>query len=712
MVIKSEQFKEIAKEYQTLSKYFVRATIHINYHYDNSYSPVYNTTYTAMSFKNVEKLHEYSKLHPIALQDLNFSKYISNLHSELIVKLRRLGGDEKVLTPIEAAHANKYKTLKLVPSEVPYQYQPDIISRPPLEFTEGNYTYRFLAGLNGVTSAIALNIISRNDEPLYDYLDEGFYVKSFVHQVGRKKIYKMVAANAYDVHVAHIFAMCTADFKLIELLQNGCFINVHSAEMTRLKLFKKMSDAGKRAYQPMNALIENDYKKNSTLLVVGKLVEGEIEKTTINNIVFTKSSAVYEQVSIEADDLLETLYADLNFNGEFDIYGVIAIYAARIEKKLNKFAPDEPAKAAEDDHAAAEVLPAPAIEAGEKTSLPVFKINNISITPAVSRTFQRYINDVRINKDEISKAIHRASCHRTTEDYKLFLKSISRMSIKWHDVVANGLQFKIHSTISRQEYQDAAPSIDAPAIKLCIDPTDKQFKLQVDKDRKVRVNLSKLIKKAETLNKRTDAKTFYPKSQLGYYRRAEVRDYNWCASELAGLLLDCCTFSKTVKNEDGIEKTTEETLITREDIVALLSVVNEQKKAIIEKSKEFLNTAVKLTNATSIEFLGKKAYHVKGVLREYAVVIENAKVYDYATKQYRCIVNDKHYAGAGYDDIAARLLALKNDSMMQEHIGTLKGAAQPGAENVHNYQPDRDVAEQLDELVSNVIEKRNNNQTV
>ena len=709
MVVKSDQFKEITKEYQTLAKYFVRATIHINYHYGHNYEPVYNTSYTAISFKNVQKLYEYSKLRPVALQDLSFSKYISQGHSELIGKLRGLGGSEKVLTPIEAEHANRYKTLKLVPSELPYQYQPDIIYRPPIEFTEGDYTYRFLAG--SVGASYALNIVSRNDDPLYDYLDEGFYVKGLVHQVGRKTVYKTIVANAYDVHVAHIFAMCTADFKLTELLQHGCFINVHSAEMTRLKLFKKMSDAGKRAYLPMSTFIEQDYKKNSTLLVVGKLVEGEIEKTTINNIVFSKSSAVYEQVSIEADDLLETLYTDLNFNGEFDIYSVIAIYAARIEKKLSTFASDEPAKAAEDDQAAAEVLPEPAIEAGEKTALPVFKINNISITPSVSRTFQRYINDVRINKDEIAKAVHRASCHRTAEDYKLFLKSISRMSIKWHDVIANGLQFKIHSTISRQEYQEAAPSIDAPAIKLCVDPADKQFKLQVDQDRKVRVNLSKLIKKAETLNKRTDARTFYPKAQLGYYRRAEVRDYNWCAAELAGLLMDCCTFKKVVKNEDGTEKTTEETLITREDIVALLSVVNEQKKAIIERSKEFLNTAVKLTNATLIEFLGKKAYHVKGVLREYAVVIENAKVYDYATKQYRCIVNDRHYAGAGYDDIAARLLALKNDSMMQEHIGTLKGAAQPGAENVHHYQPDRDVAEQLDELVANVIEKRNNNQT-
>jgi hypothetical protein len=72
-------------------------------------------------------------------------------------------------------------------------------------------------------------------------------------------------------------------------------------------------------------------------------------------------------------------------------------------------------------------------------------------------------------------------------------------------------------------------------------------------------------------------------------------------------------------------------------------------------------------------------------------VLENAKVYDLDTKKYRCIVNDHHYQGVGYDDIAARLYALRNDAISQKHIGTLKGEAQPQAENAHAGQlPDRD----------------------
>jgi hypothetical protein len=415
--------------------------------------------------------------------------------------------------------------------------------------------------------------------------------------------------------------------------------------------------------------------------------------------------------------LLPELYSKLNFNGEFDVYGLVAIYANKIEADLKKLAETQSKEKAEakadegaglnlDEHAAQ--LEDAEEEAVEKKSLPAFKINNIEITASLSATGQRYINSIRINKDEIAQAIHRASCHHSAEDYKLFLKSISRMSIKWHDIIANGLQIKVHDSMSLAEMQEAEPRATAPALKFIIDKEDKQIKLQVSKDKTVRVQLNRLAQRVTTINRRTDNKTYYPKDlQVGYYRRSAVRNHTWATEEIALALIECCTFKKKVKNEEGKVEETVETLITSADIVALLNVVNEQKKKAIERSREFLNTAVKLTGAELIDFMGKQAYKVKGSIREYAVVIKDAKVYDYESKQYRCIVNDRHYAGAGYDDIASRLLALKNDSVMQQQIGTLRGAAQPQHENVHNDQiPDRDVRDHLSELVTKVLEKK------
>jgi hypothetical protein len=85
------------------------------------------------------------------------------------------------------------------------------------------------------------------------------------------------------------------------------------------------------------------------------------------------------------------------------------------------------------------------------------------------------------------------------------------------------------------------------------------------------------------------------------------------------------------------------------------------------------------------------------------VVIENAKVYDFDTKQYRCIVNDQHYDGAGYDDVATRLLALKNDSVLQETVVTLRGAAQPQYENAHAHTPERDVIDHIEQLAEKLV---------
>jgi hypothetical protein len=690
MMIESIEFKKIVREYSELSKLFVSCNIQVNYQYTATYSKIYNASYSSLVFKNVDKMYQFSKKAKLSAANTSFLK--SNMVQHEL--LTRMFGPEKVVIDVDDSTARRHKTVKLIPQDTPHNYRPSVINIAPFEITEGDHTYRVLNFTDSTNHGM---LISRDDDKLYDYLDAGFFIKKIEVPVKGRLIrppaVNYIVANVYDVNVAHIFAMCTADSKLVELLQHGCFINGHSAEMLRLKMFKKMSEYAKKAYLPIAGSIDEDYRRNSTLIVAGKLAKGELEKVTINNVIFTKTSASYEQVSIEAENLMDVLYKELNFNSEFDIYTVTSIYAKHIEAVL-----DAKAAGVQVDGKLAE----------GNVALTPFKINNIEISASVLSTFQRYINKIRINKDEIAKAIHRASCMRSEEDYKLFLKSICRMSIKWHDVVANGMPVKIHSSMTREEYSNPIPGPAAPVIRFCIDPQDKSIKLHIKDDRTVAVHFSRLIKKVETLNRKTNRGTYPLRDQVGYYRRHGNRDYSWCISELVGTLLECCTFEKVSKDENGVETKTQETSISREDLVELVSVVDLEKQKVIERSKQFLETAVKLTGATLIEFMGNSAYHVKGGLREYVVVIKNAKVYDYETKQYRCIVNDRHYAGAGYDDIAARLLALKNDSLMQQHISTLRGEAQPGAENIHNdYSPERDTGDTVSGIVSDAIARHN-----
>lgn len=707
MNISFDAFKKLSKEFIELSKLVKSASLGLAYVYDANYHPVYRADYTACVFENVAKMHAYAKLREIVLACTKVLNYQDSAWWREVSYGTQAYG--RTLDEVTSDTSQYVKTLKLVPTDTPTTYRPKVLRNAPVEMTEGDYTYRFVTEF-GKNACNNISIIARNDEPLYDYLDKGFYLKTVTIQK-KNGDYETVhiVANQYDVNVAHIFAMCELHPAMAEFLRDGCFINVYEAELLRLKMHKKLPEHLKLSYAAVSRAIDDDYRKNTTLLVAGKLMNGDIDKTVINNITLTKTSATYERVSIEADNLLEVLYQKLNFNSEFDIYTITDAYARHAEAALTKeredmaYAGKEAAKetASLNEHDAqleAEDEEAPST----LCELPTFKINGIDITPSVSSTYQRYINKIRINKEEISKAIHRASCHHSANDYRLFLKSICRMSIKWHDIIANGLPVKIHSTITAAEYSKEEASINAPALKFSIDKAEKCIKLLVGSNRSVKISLAKLVKKVESLNKRTDNGWVRSRDWANPYG---YRSFGWCQHALVSVLIEASTF--TVKSVDAENKPveTKQVLLTKEDIVKLLDVANEAKKAAIEKSKAFLETAVKLTKAETVDFMGERAYKVAGSLRTYAVVIKNAKVYDFETKQYRCIVNDRHYAGAGYDDLAARLLALKNDSVMQDKIGTLRGASgQPGAEHAHDHEPERDdVPERLEETINRAL---------
>lgn len=673
-----DQFKVINKGFNSISKHATGGDVIVDFSYTENYQIKYSVRYNKLSFKNIAKMHACTKELPIPLKTLICPGAQKN--ENFWKKLTAATGKDRTIQPITQDNsfvdAKSIKTLKLIPAETPREYLPKVILHDPIEVIEGDHTYRVLTGQNNVEGD-QVRVICRHDEKMYDYLDKHFFIMQLRSDKKKGKDERLyVIANEYDINVAHIMAMCKIQPKLVENLKDKCFVNVYEAELTRLRLEKKLTVTAKAKYDKIKEAIDNDYKKNTTLIVVGKLMNNSVEKTTINNVVFTKQSAKYEQISIEAPDLMDVMYKSLNFNSEFDIYTVIEYYANHIQTKLDAMDGE-----------------------GE---LPEFKVNNANMKIRVGKSFQRYINDIRINKDEISKAIHRASCYQDTNEYTLFLKSISRMSIKWHDIIANGLQVKIHD-MEIDEMTDPKPGPAAPALKFFIDKQARQIKLNVSEDRGVRVNLSKLIKKVDTLNRRTNNNYI---NRGGWDQRYNRKNGTWCTAQMVPVLIECCTFNIKEKDANGNEVTKTECYITKDDITKLLQIANDAKKKAIERSKEFLDMSVKLTGAQKIEFMGKPAYKVAGGLREYAVVIENAKVYDFDTKQYRCIVNNHHYKGAGYDDIAARLLALKNDTVMVDQIGTLRGNAQPGAENAHNdYIPERDVLDGIEQLIDTELKE-------
>jgi len=683
MIISLEEFKRLNARFTAISKHLKNADIEVNHTYRLEPPHMLEVTMKLrnLSFESLSKMYYFCKKEDIYTLNLNCPALIKNdaFRSQLTMYASKC----QTLKALCATTAKGSTTIRLLPKDTAACVIPKIIALDPFEATEGDYTYRFIVDYyESDVSRSELTLLSRNDDPIYDYLDKGYLLMELPAQVKNKasnKIQdkKFIVSNGYDINTAHIFAMCYVQPNLAEMLKNGCFINVNDAELLRLKLQRKLSIPNKKKYSEYCATIDADYQKNTTLVVVGKLKDGEIASTTVGNVTFSKTSARYEHVRIEATDLLDAVYSKINFNGEFDIYTVTQVYSDYIQTLA-------------DDKL--------------RQDIQAFTINGIEISVKVKESGCSYINDIRVNRDEVSKAIYRASCHRTSDDYKLFLKSISLMSIKWHDIIANGLAVKINTNMTGAEYVLEEPSPTAPTLKLYIDREDNAYiKLRVDENRGVRVQLNRLIGKVETLNKKTNNKEYREKQEGYYYSTRIRRNAVWCAEQLVKVLLECCTFEK--KAENGTD-TVKEVLLTKEDVIKLLSIADEEKKAILAKSREFLDMAVKNTGAEKIEFMGKEAYKVKGAMREYAVIVATAKVYDYDTKQYRCIVNDMHYDGAGYDDVAARLLALKNDSVMQQSIRTLSGSAQPQYENAHNnYQPEREISSTVEDVVNKLMKE-------
>jgi hypothetical protein len=662
MHIPKEDFKKLSEEFSHIYNHLGdKGFISIERCWsDGKY--VYYFDVTDETYPSVDKMYQFfTKKKFIKIS--NTSSKISSTevgYDNLEDWIKRLAKDSYAQVTVNPTLEEGFNGRSLADSKY---HPPTRIRYYPLEIVENEHTYRFMSSLNGYNYGITM--ISRDDDKYYNYLDKDHYI--FIpntNTVGDR----IVITNRYDINTAKIFVLCYLQPELADMLQDGCFTHHSTAALLGLKMEKKLKDEFKTKYREMSELLEAEYIKYMGSATIRAFFSGESENLTVNNIKFTNNSAQYENIKIEVDGLLEYIKQFLLGNNEFDIYNVIDYYAAGISRQYNNYFPIKDAPVTEG-------------EAETVTSYRKFKINNLDIDLQVSSTgYSRYINGVRIMKDDVATAICRAACYRDQEQYNLFLKSISRMSLKWHDIVSNGLRMKI-CNMSREDYSNPIPGKNFPKLKFVIEPESRRIKLKVSEDKKVAINFSKFVKKVESINRKTDGKNI--KRNDTYF--ATIRNHAWAIEQIVKALLDCCPSANDLTNHE---------------VVNLLSEANEVRDASLAKSREFLANAVKITGAEEITFKGQRAYKVKGSLREYVVVIGTAKVYDYETKQYRCIVNDQHYVGTGYDDIAARLLALKNDSLTQHVVRTLHGSAQPGAEQYYNYDPVRDNDETVRDVVS------------
>lgn len=645
-----EAWNSISKTVNLLEDAFINSDRH---YIDNDYQRTSITfRFSKCTFSSFENMSEFTqKVDSIHLGSHEHAGKLSFAHDGLYSFLSSAFRNEENITLSSIQDDNcKFKLSD--------KFFVKTIQEIPFEVVHGDRTYRILTGRED--TEISIQLASSDQDAVYNYLDKGHYIKFLKTASGRK----IIVTDNYTQHAAKIFALCEINPGFIDMLQDGCFIDSNTAQIMCLKMEKKLEGEQKHVYNTTKTEVEKAYVGSIKNDTIKKFINKETDRLQLNDITFTRNSATYQNVSIKAEDLIERITTALT-DEEVDIYTVIDRYACFVHSAVDHifFPPHE-----------------------DKT-IASFNVNGMPICVHIKKNNNlRYINNICVYKDDIGKILARSSCYRDIKQYNLFLKSVSRRSLQDHDIVANGFRVKIH-WMSNEEYRGHTPRETAPALRFAIDPASNKIKLEISENRLVSVNFRKLIPRLQSINARTNNKLLSKTAEIGnlIYSR---KDCEWARA---------CVIQAILNTKDTLET------ITTEDLNTLLVNISKTTNTAVEKSKEFLESAIKVTGAEKIMFKSQEAYKVKGSLREYVVIKSSAKVYDYDTGQYRCVVNDAHYVGAGYDDIAARLLMLKNDSVLQRKVTTLQGAAQPHYEHHYNYAPDRGGEEDYSAIVSGFL---------
>lgn len=683
-------FKKLANQIADLEKAKVEFDVQIQNDYpyskgneDAVWEPIHWTVSTLKQLSDVQSILKRS----ITLKDTYNTVEIKNLKTTDCVR-----SVDEILADVKKNPGNriKYPTLKYYSEYARNYYHYDfvinMITDTPTEQQEEEKTYRYIGTDKVCTFCIP------HDDSRYNYLDKGFFFCKTGQGVGKQRT---IITNELTLDTYLVLYMVYMQPTLSKQLPNECYVNANLAKLLRVKFEKALQAQHKNYYDRVKEEAMKEYEKFANANILQKLLDGKISHTIFNNIKLTKNSATYETISIEAQDLVQTLQSVTVLDDRTDIYSIIRDFSNYMIDQVENHdfhipMPKATGDAEKDEEAQKEWLEATAVERTFEQSVIINGFN--VVIKRTSANTRRFVNDYMINKIELEDVVNQSACYDSQENYDRFVKSVSKMSLRWHKAIANGVPVKITSTLSHQDYKRAEAPHAAPRIKFVKKGDDIHLKL--GDDNTVKIKFNDCLKKLDTLNRKTNNAW----SRTGYYRK----DYAWAKEELVTVLKECCTFdNKTVetvdeiveaKDKDGnpildengapLLKTvkkknvtvTQECLLTDEQAEFVGEMAEAFQKRAIEKSKLFLETAMKNTGATLIDFHGEPGYLVEGKLRKYVVKKSTNQVFNYEKGNAICIVEPGHQVSVGDDALAARLYALKNDSVLVSKIGTLTHA--------------------------------------
>ncbi len=535
-----------------------------------------------------------------------------------------------------------------------------VLTEAPIERRLGDHTYR-ISCTNGDYYNSEIVYCANELNAFYNYIDKGHILVTVASkEVPEACIFvtdSLTLDMNYLIGAFTVYPACVKD-----LIQNKAFIPSKDLRIRLLKAEKNIPPKYQADYQKIKAAILTDFEKNTQSLMINKLSRKETPYVDLNNIRITTTKAEYKagNVSIEADNLAEVVFASLNPNEEWDIFTLINIYTDWVESQFKVLALNENGS-------------------GFKTKKTFkFKINDIPLkVECFTDNTRRAVNDHLINVEELSKVMRRASCYLDEEgqdnkkDFENFVKEVSRISLKSRDILANGLPVKTLFLESDKNGYGKEATNKHPKLRF----TRKEksgFHLVIthpgkEKDgsdkKVVERKLGKFVQfcnKVNNINKHSylsyygyGASNEWVQTHEGGYERKDGA-VNSCAKAILDIL------------DQYVEG------LTEEDKKVLVGSINKELSEAEKRSEQLLAEAVKDVGAKKSEKNGKPGYIIPGKLRNYFVEQDSLRVYDHDNGTYICVVNGRGDQGVGRDSLVARLYALHNDHMVTKQVGTLK----------------------------------------
>jgi hypothetical protein len=258
---------------------------------------------------------------------------------------------------------------------------------------------------------------------------------------------------------------------------------------------------------------------------------------------------------------------------------------------------------------------------------------------------RHYVNDKRVNREEVLPIIRQAVCFNDTENYKGFIEQVSKCSLKVHGYLAKGFDFKLYD-----EFRELTIHVKLPVQRT----RGKNYINLKDHPHQIK-NINKLATRAKA-------------TKYGY-----------------GQMACSCTMN------EFIEILGDESIVGITDFTIFKDLLAKAKNAYTEavkKSKELLLSTEKVLG------IQEESVQVAGRYRTgYVITGTSGKKYfvdssDQGTDQFHntaypvfalpdgspiCIVDKANKTSqVGKDALVNRLFALKNDRYIAKEVTTLK----------------------------------------